>query len=436
MPFAFDSSSPVYTASAPGRLDVMGGIADYSGALVLQLPIRETTTVSVRRRTDGWVRVRSEQVPEPFAIRYESLLIDGRVDYAAARARLAQHPGGTWAGYVVGCLLALHREKGIRVAGLEVHVTSEVPPGKGVSSSAALEVATLRALTEAYDLTWQGTELPRLAQVVENQIVGAPCGLMDQLACHFGQPGHLLPIHCQPDRVGQPLPLPAGIRFVGIDSGVRHAVGGASYGDVRAAAFAGYSLIAQQAGVSKESLAEARRSGDRTGLPFGGYLAALPVEEFERTYAAMLPERLRGSDFLAHFGTTIDAATTLHPAREYPVRAATSHPVREQARIEPFRERLLVLPQTPVRQTVLRELGELMYASHASYSACGLGHARTDELVELARLAGGGVYGAKITGGGSGGTVCLLCDGAEGLATARSIYRTYAERHGETYFLE
>lgn len=431
-----DSKVHRFTASAPGRLDVMGGIADYSGALVLQLPLRETTTVSLSPRSDGLLRITSEPLAGSFSIDYKSLLVGGRVEVAAARQRLHQQPGGDWAGYVVGCLLALQAQKGVRVSGVDVHITSQVPPGKGVSSSAALEVATLRALTQLYGLTWMGTELPRLAQWVENQIVGAPCGLMDQLAVEFGKPGHLLPIHCQPDRLGEPLRLPEGVHFVGIDSGVRHAVGGASYGEVRTAAFMGYSLLVRRLGVSTDTLLHVRQTADRSALPYGGYLANWPAEAFERECAPLLPDWLRGAEFIEQFGATIDPVTTVHPDRWYPVRAATRHPVQEQRRVELVREALLEVPPVPHRAEALHQLGQWMYASHASYSACGLGHARTDKLVELARQAGAGVYGAKVTGGGSGGTVCLLCDGAEGIATARSIYRTYVERYGETYFFE
>ena len=115
-----------------------------------------------------------------------------------------------------------------------------------------------------------------------------------------------------------------------------------------------------------------------------------------------------GAEFLARFQGSTDAATTIDPARSYPVRAATEHAIDEHprvasfARCSPKRRR-----RTP---TPACELGELMYASHASYSACGLGSDGTDRLVALVREAGpaAGLYGAKITGGGSGGTVAVL----------------------------
>jgi galactokinase len=425
------------TASAPGRLDVLGGIADYSGALVLQLPIREITTVTLVPRADGGLHLSSDQVPgRPVLLDMRTLLRDGRIETSFVREQLRRLPGGDWAGYVAGCFLAVHLTKAVPLDGATVTIRSAVPPGKGVSSSAALEVATLRALTQAYGLAWSGTELARLAQWVENQVVGAPCGLMDQLASAFGQLGHLLPIRCQPDRVGVPLPLPDGLRFVGIDSGVRHAVGGASYGEVRTAAFMGYSLLAHRAGTPPEVLTQARHTGERSRLPFGGYLANVPHAAFHQNEVRALPEQLAGAAFLRTFGETIDDVTTVDPDRMYAVRQATRHPIDEQARVERFLALLDQLPDAPDRPALLRAMGTLFYEAHASYSACGLGHARTDELVAAARTAGRGVYGAKITGGGSGGTVCLLCDGDAGLATAHALYEQFAKRYGETYFFE
>ncbi len=443
-PFFGGNASPRFSATAPGRLDVMGGIADYSGSLVLQMPIRERTTVTLALRDDGRLRLRTLSPGEPHPlveVPYDQLLRDGQPDYDHARQQLASLPGGHWAGYVAGCLLVLHREKGIAVTGADVLVDSQVPAGKGVSSSAALEVATMRALAGAYGLSFTGTELPTLAQRVENQVVGAPCGLMDQLSSHFGEPNRLLPILCQPDHLSPPFPVPAGVRFVGIDSGVRHAVGGASYGDVRTAAFMGYSILAQYDGTTPGELAHARRTGEREHLLYNGYLANIEPSDFEGRYAPRLPRQLGGADFLARYGVTIDPATEVQPDRPYDVYNATRHPIYENTRIQYFSLLLQHLPpetDADRRERSLRQLGEWMFQSHEGYSACGLGNARTDELVWQARKnTRNGVYGARITGGGSGGTVCFLCAGDAGLETVRRIHRAFEEKHGASvHFFE
>jgi galactokinase len=426
--------------SAPGRLDVMGGIADYSGSLVLQMPLREQTTVWLVPRPDGCLRAitRVSQVAhQQFFAHHDELVWQGRVSYAHARERLRALPGGDWAAYVVGCLLVLEQERGLPPTGLDVLVDSQVPLGKGVSSSASLEVATLKALQQAFGLAFEGTELPTLAQQAENLVVGAPCGLMDQLAAHFGQRGHLLPIVCQPDLLGPALPLPPELHLVGIDSGVRHAVGGASYGQVRTAAFMGYSLLAHVYHRVPTAYLGPPGAGQRGQLPYHGYLANIAPATFAKTYARFLPERMLGRHFAHRFAQTIDPVTTVEPGVAYPVLAATAHPVHEHARVQAFADLLGQLAQAGPGQygPLLGQLGQLMYASHQSYSACGLGHPQTDRLVDLVRQhAGQGVYGAKITGGGSGGTVCILAHGEQGLATVRDIHQAYERAHGPVAF--
>jgi L-arabinokinase len=413
----------------------MGGIADYSGSLVLQMPLREATTVRAVFTETPELRIHSADVGETFTLPLPELQTGS---YESLRQTVLARPGGDWAVYVVGCLAVLTREKGLPPRGLDVWVSSAVPLGKGVSSSAALEVAVLRALCPLYEIELPGTELPRLAQRAENLVVGSPCGLMDQLASCFGQPGHLLPILCQPDALFPTLALPGGLRFVGLDSGIRHAVSGASYGQVRAAAFMGYTLLARLDGVSPDALAEAHRTGDWSGLPYGGFLSNIPPSLFEERYAPHLPERLTGAAFRYQFGDTIDPVAPVNEDATYAVRACTRHPVYENFRVNAFSAALERLDSArlttdpPYRQRALGLLGELMYQSHASYSACGLGNRHTDDLVRRVRRVGpvGDLYGAKITGGGSGGTVCVLAHGEVGVATARHLLAEYAAIHG------
>ena len=138
-----------------------------------------------------------------------------------------------------------------------------------------------------------------------------------------------------------------------------------------------------------------------------GYLANIPVSLWMQKYAALLPETLHGATFLARYGGSTDTVTRIDPDRAYAVRQATAHPIYEALRVRLCRA---LLGEHPITEEHLRLLGELMFQSHASYSACGLGSPGTDLLVELVRAAGpsSSLYGAKITGGGSGGTVAVL----------------------------
>ncbi|HEU4723008.1 MAG TPA: hypothetical protein VFS59_16725, partial [Gemmatimonadaceae bacterium] len=160
-----------------------------------------------------------------------------------------------------------------------------------------------------------------------------------------------------------------------------------------------------------------------------GYLANVTPAELESRFLAHLPERMTGAEFLRRYDGITDTVTRVQPDRAYPVRQATVHPVHENARVTRFAELLGRLRAG--RDDEAHEMGALMYASHASYGACGLGSEGTDRLVELVRAAapGAGMFGAKITGGGSGGTVAVL--GTEAAAAAvRDIARRYAAESG------
>lgn len=417
----------IYEASAPGRLDVMGGIADYSGSLVLQMPIREETRVKITLRDDFQCAIQSDtQAGDRLSVSvdYRVFLQDGQVYYDFAQQQFRKNPREAWIAYVVGCVLVLQQEKNIVFKGADILIQSDVPLGKGVSSSASLEVATMKALAKAYRLSFIGTELPRLAQQVENFIVGAPCGLMDQLTSFFGEPRKLLPIVCQPDKLKAPIPVPSDIWFMGIDSGIRHSIGASSYSDVRCSAFIGYSIIAHALGINSDDLQEAIRSKNRSQLPYGGYLCNIPVVEFETRFKDLLPASLEGKDFLSHHRRTIDPVTSVKVQTRYSVYECTAHPVYENQRVHRFMEYLESLHRFKDkvdRVMTIKKMGEMMYESHESYSRCGLGSARTDEIVALAREKAG-IAGAKITGGGSGGTVCLLAVGQSGKEAVKELH--------------
>jgi len=202
-------------------------------------------------------------------------------------------------------------------------------------------------------------------------------------------------------------------------------VGGASYSDVRTAAFMGYSLIALASGAKRRDLERARQTGDAALLPYGGYLARIHPDIFSDHLAALLPERMKGRDFLAR-ALSIDPATKVNPARNYRVRACTQHPIHENSRVNQFRKELTALEKAKnpaARNDLLLKMGELMVQSHHSYGDCGLGEPVTDSLVMEILKAGPDrcVYGAKITGGGSGGTGCALADGKKGLCTVQEV---------------
>ena len=431
LPGFFRRDRPIFVARAPGRLDVMGGIADYSGSLVLELPIAEATLAAAQVAQESGLWIVSLPVDPEVPVRELQMtdrqladLRDG--SYDDARSFFGAGPDRRWAAYVVGPMLALQREAGVAVPrGLRLLVRSQVPEGKGVSSSAALEVATLMAVLGLTGVTLQGTEIAGLCQLAENRVVGAPCGIMDPMTSVLGRENELLELLCQPADVLGFRPLPESRRVWGIDSGIRHAVSGSDYTSVRTAAFMGHRILAELAGLEVTPAADGRV--EIPDDPLRGCLANLDPVEFEATMAESLPERMIGAEFLRRYQGTIDAVTRVDPGRTYAVRAATRHPVHEHARVRRFAELL----GGDVDDDARAELGARMLASHQSYTDCGLGSDGTDLLVELVREVGlaSDLSGARITGGGSGGTVAVLGNVGAGAAVTE-VARRYAERTG------
>lgn len=337
---------------------------------------------------------------------------------------LSKNREDRWAAYVIGVFLVLMRERGVQFAGgARLLLDSKVPEGKGVASSAALEVAVMQAVSCAFELELTAREVALLCQKAENLVVGAPCGVMDQMTSSCGKAQHLLALHCQQAELQGQVRLPDDLAIWGIDSGIRHAVSGSDYASVRAGTFMGYRLLAELAGF------EVKRCGNGKvqikDAVWHGYLANLNPTQFEQNYAPYLPATMKGQIFLEKYQGISDPVTQIDPETTYPIFHPLKHPVYEHARVTTFSK--LLKEAGGQRQKEL--LGALMYEAHASYSACGLGSDGTDLLVRLVQEAGvqAGLYGAKISGGGSGGTLVVL-----GHRGAGSVIQQIAERYENT----
>ena len=411
-PAFFDTSAnaaKIHVARAPGRLDVMGGIADYSGSLVAEMPLAQAAVVGAQAggTSEAQVIVHSANAQAenlaPEVVLPAHLFVNpvSLLRFVRDSPHEAQ-----WAGYAAGCF-ALLRAEGLvpKNIGARLLVRSTVPLGAGVSSSAAIEVASMRALCSAFGVPMDGLTLARLCQRVENDVMDAPCGVMDQVTSALGQAGNLLALLCQPYQIQESVPVPLNAACFGIDSQIKHSVAGAAYGRVRVGAFMGYKILA-----------------DRAKNGFGGYLCNLSPDEYRALLPERLPETMHGAEFLSSHSGIFDTVTTVNPAETYPVRASTEHAINEMQRVRAF----LAAFQTGTPDA-LADAGTLMGQSHQSYSACGLGSPETDFLVRLALDAG--AYGAKITGGGSGGTVCVLCPEEKQDEIAQTVCAAY---HAET----
>src|SRR5439155_17731623 len=149
------------------------------------------------------------------------------------------------------------------------------------SSSAAIEVATMMNLLDHFGLTPRvdAMQVAAMCQRVENHVVGAPCGIMDQVTSVCGQEGALLKLLCQPHEFQGALPVPRGMKFIGINSNVKHNVGGGAYTRMRCAAFMAHTIILQ---IMRQIGKAAGR--ELQADPMRGYLANLDPEDYKRIF--------------------------------------------------------------------------------------------------------------------------------------------------------
>lgn len=417
---------PVFVVRSPGRLDVMGGNVDYTGGMVLQSLLRESVWVASQARADETVRVFNPGAARFGWNTYFELDFANLTDKSHLQ-KICGDASTFWGRYVLGAayfvqkaLLDEHScSDCLSRTGLDLFISSDLPPNKGVSSSAALTVATLKAVAAAWHIDLKGVALATAAQWVENVVAGAACGIMDQAAIVLGRKDYLLPLLCQPCNPFPPIRLPAGLRIWGIDSTVPRSTTGAAYEVARAAAFMGYRMICEREGldITKDPTSKVPRW---TESRWRGYLSNVARSEFRVRYERWLPEILPGNEYLTHYGVHVDPFTAINPETDYPVRAAVRYAIEENARVQMVRTLLEGALRT---DSDVRLMGELFSQSHHAYAECGLGSLACDDLVNRARDAG--ILAAKMTGGGGGGVVAVL-GYAEDDVKVRAIAEAYA----------
>lgn len=429
----FFGTGEIWVSRAPARLDVIGGIADYSGANVCEGVLGRGMLIALQPRTDATLRIRTAQVG-PRALPVETRIplsyfrsagapagtAEGAfADYADIRSLCHANPVANWAAYIGGSIFSLLKEQGAALPfGFSMLLLSAVPMNVGIGSSAAVEVGTLMCLSAYLGLKLDSGRIARLGQIAEHQVVGAPCGIMDQIACTAGREGKLLHILCRPGSVIGEVQIPPGTGFVGINSMVRHSVGAAPYGFVRAGAFMGKKII--------------NTLRKKSGRPAIAHLAELTPEEFRRDALPQLPEKMKGADFLCAYGSHDDPATVIQPDAVYRIAGPTQHPVEENQRVLTFMQALSDAGGGD--SAALARAGEMMYAAHESYREnCHLSAEAVDDLVAMVRKRGAaaGLYGAKITGGGTGGTVAVFGSLTALQKEIPEIAAEYSRRIGE-----
>ena len=200
-------------AQAPGRVNLLGEHTDYNGGFVLPTAISQSTTV--------------EAAPSPDR--------DHHIHAVRLELQLKHTPGAAlpvgFARYVLGCLMLL-QERGIEVSPLALHIESDVPIGAGLSSSAALEIALLRAVRTLWQLPLDDVQLALIGQQAEIRFAHVNCGIMDQMACSLADTAHMLFLDTR-SLERRLLPFPAGAEIVVIDSGIPRSLAGSAYNQRR-----------------------------------------------------------------------------------------------------------------------------------------------------------------------------------------------------------
>ncbi|MFD5541425.1 galactokinase [Streptomyces sp. NPDC127079] len=340
--------------SAPGRVNLIGEHTDYNDGFVMPFALPHVTTAAVARRTDGVLRLHSADT--------EGGVVELSLD--------ALEPGTDqeWTAYPAGVVWAL-REAGHPVTGADVHLTSTVPAGAGLSSSAALEVVIALALNDLFELGLHRWQLARLCQRAENVYVGAPTGIMDQTASACCEAGHALFLDTRDLSQKQiPFDLAAeGMRLLVVDTQVKHAHSNGEYGKRRAGCEKGAALLGVDA---------------LRDVPYGELDAAL--------------DRL---------------------GDEEEVRRLVRHVVTEDHRVE----RVVAL----LEAGDTRAIGPVLTEGHASLrDDFRVSCPELDLVVEAAN--GAGALGARMTGGGFGGSAIVLAETADVDTVTKAVEEAFA----------
>lgn len=348
--------APEIISRAPGRIEFIGNHTDYNGGIVLGAAIDRGVWVALARRSDGQRRFASDQ--------------RGKVISVPADRIEKQSGERSWTNYPLGVLAALETFGLPRPAGFDYLAMSDLPAGAGLSSSAAIELASALAFVEAVGAQPPRETLVKVGRHAENHFVGVPCGILDQGVSGFGRRGHLVFIDCRGPKFDT-VPMPAGAHFWIFNTHTKHALVDGLYAArhrecMEAAKALGVGLLVD---VSPAVLASAE--------------GRLPPEVFKRARHIV--------DEIARVGATVAA----------------------------------------LRTGDLPAVGRLLTASHRSSQH--LFENSTPELDFLVDCLVGArhVHGARLTGGGFGGAVMALTSPEFGDAHAKEVAAAYGRKFGE-----
>jgi len=344
----------------PGRVNLIGEHTDYAEGFVMPAAINFSTLAGISQRSDGKIAIYSEN-------QGEERVFDGV--QAARSNHWTDYPMG-----VIAILSSLASEEERKISGFSLSIWSDVPMSSGLSSSAALEVATALAVLSLVGASYPGPKLARLCQRAENEFVGANCGIMDQFISLNAEKDHALLLDCR-DLSFKLAPIPDHVALVIANTMVKHSVAGGDYPTRRRESEAACAVIASH----------------KPGVKF---LRDCTLADLEKWGSEMEPKSY--------------------------LRA--KHVISENLRTVAACEALL--------KGDMKELGRLMAEAHQSYSRDFEGSCvEADAMVALAADLPG-LIGARLTGGGFGGCTINLVEQSEAAAFAEALGARYAEQTG------
>ncbi|MFF7394072.1 galactokinase [Streptomyces scabiei] len=348
-------AAPEGVWAAPGRVNLIGEHTDYNDGFVMPFALPHTTVAAVSRRTDGVLRLHSDDV--------EGGVVELSLDALTPEADRA------WTAYPSGVVWALREAGHTAVTGADIHLASTVPTGAGLSSSAALEVVVALAFNDLFSLGLKGWQLARLCQRAENVYVGAPTGIMDQTASACCESGHALFLDTRDLSQRQiPFDLAAeGMQLLVVDTQVKHSHSEGEYGKRRAGCEKGAALLGVDA------------------------LRDVAYDELDAALGRL------GDD--------------------EEVRRLVRHVVTEDQRVE----RVVSL----LESGETRAIGPVLVEGHASLrDDFKISCPELDLVVDTALAAG--ALGARMTGGGFGGSAIVLVDATDADAVTKAVEEAFA----------
>jgi len=352
------SKQSTVTAAAPGRVNLIGEHIDYCDGFVLPFALEQNIIIAAAPNDSSTVRLAS-------SLGGDTVEIDVSSDIPEAEPK--------WANYPRGVMQYFREETGCTLPGFDAYITSNVPSGGGLSSSAAFELATATLLEGLTGIKLDTKTKALLCQKAEHNYAHCPCGIMDQFASAFGEQDRLVMIDCQS---GEPTLVPfenPDLTVIVANTCVAHELSDGGYASRRKATEDGLEII---------------------GKPSWRDVTAADVESAKEQMGDVVYRR--GRHVVGEIQRTVDAAKALE-------------------------------------QNDFDTLGELMYASHASLrDDFEVSCEELDIMVEIAQALGkdGGVIGSRMTGGGFGGSTVTLCESSKAGDIVAAMTGQYTSRTG------